>query len=350
MRIKGLDFLRGIAILGVLFRHFEIDFFLSGPGGYGVDLFFVLSGFLVSGLLFAEYKNRRQVNISRFLIRRGFKIYPAFYFFIAAAICIYYFGFGSTFEVKKIFSEIFFLQSYLRPMWSHTWSLAVEEHFYLLLSLLVYLSIRRKWLDKPAVMMVIFTTGILIPFLLRFTHVISQPANNLQPFYYTHLRMDGLFTGACLGYIWHFKPELIARFNNHTYFFMTIALLLIAPAFILIPENFIMLTAGFNLIHLGFAIILLIMIGEKGEKLLNRNAMIRAITNVIAAIGVYSYSIYLWHMTVQNILLRYFTNLWTESLLYLIVAIGTGYFTAKCIERPLLRLRDRYFPSKSSMK
>ena len=118
MRIRGLDFLRGIAIVGVLFRHFEIDFFLAGPGGYGVDLFFVLSGFLVSGLLFSEFKKRGKVNVGRFLIRRGFKIYPSFYFFIITTILVYSICFGSEFHTSEILSELFFLQSYVGGIWS----------------------------------------------------------------------------------------------------------------------------------------------------------------------------------------------------------------------------------------
>lgn len=83
MRNTGLDLLRLVAILLVLGRHllpgYENNTFLSiwRTGGWvGVDLFFVLSGFLVSGLLFEEYKKRGSLDLKRFLIRRGFKIYP----------------------------------------------------------------------------------------------------------------------------------------------------------------------------------------------------------------------------------------------------------------------------------
>src|SRR4029078_2606024 len=102
MRYQGLDLLRGIAILGVLFRHLEIETWIAGPGGYGVDLFFVLSGFLVSGLLFSEYKRYGKINPGRFLIRRGFKIYPSFYFFILMTIALFGVLFGSYFSRTAI--------------------------------------------------------------------------------------------------------------------------------------------------------------------------------------------------------------------------------------------------------
>src|SRR4026209_1924186 len=90
-RIKQLDVIRFAAIVLVLFRHIEpcprevssvanaVTSTLARGGWSGVDLFFVLSGFLVSGLIFREYKTTGDFDASRFLIRRGFKIYPAFW-------------------------------------------------------------------------------------------------------------------------------------------------------------------------------------------------------------------------------------------------------------------------------
>ncbi len=78
-RNQAIDFLRGIAIFLTLFRHFGINIYLYKIGWVGVDLFFVLSGFWVSGLLFREYKKTTKINFIRFFVRRGLKIYPLFY-------------------------------------------------------------------------------------------------------------------------------------------------------------------------------------------------------------------------------------------------------------------------------
>ena len=107
--------------------------------GRGVDLFFVLSGFLISRLLFAEYKSTRALSLKRFWIRRGFKIYPAFYAFLIVTTV---FVLAERFPMKLFFGEIFFLQNYLPHIFTHTWSLAVEEHFYIALPLLLLLLIR----------------------------------------------------------------------------------------------------------------------------------------------------------------------------------------------------------------
>ncbi len=118
----GLDFLRGIAIILVLFRHLEINKMMARTGWIGVDLFFVLSGFLVSGLLFKEYQKFSTVNLKRFFIRRGFKIYPSFYFFIISSFGLNYclnHQLGD-FDSGKLLSEVLFVQNYFPRLWDHT--------------------------------------------------------------------------------------------------------------------------------------------------------------------------------------------------------------------------------------
>src|SRR5688572_6906225 len=112
MRLNGLDFLRGLAVILVIFRHGEIDNLIYFVGWLGVDLFFVLSGFLISGLLFKEYLNTGGIKTKRFLIRRGFKIYPPFYFFILFSVVLKYFQTRGFYESNILLSEIFYLQSY----------------------------------------------------------------------------------------------------------------------------------------------------------------------------------------------------------------------------------------------
>ncbi len=344
MRIKGLDFLRGIAIIGVLFRHNELNFFLSGPGGYGVDLFFVLSGFLVSGLLFSEYKRRGKVNTRLFLIRRGFKIYPAFYFFILVSILFFGLGFESYFPFNSILSEVLFLQSYFPPMWTHTWSLAVEEHFYFLLSLIIFLTVRFRWILKNNLMVLFFIGAIIIPLILRINYVYADLRHSQEPFFYTHLRIDGLFMGALLGYLWHFRPAVIEKFYRKKKIFAFLSILFVAPVFFLKSNNLFMLTLGFNLMHISFALAVLLVMSKAGEKFLFENRMTRNISFVISYIGLYSYSIYIWHLFVQNLLLRSISNLYLEGSVYFIASILFGIAISKMIEIPMLRFRDKYFP------
>src|SRR6476620_3973805 len=129
-RLTELDFLRGVAVILVLFGHHYLISYTGTMGWIGVDLFFVLSGFLVSGLLFSEYKKFGDIDPKRFLIRRGFKIYPAFYFsvFISASL-LYFWPHLSFFPGSHLLVlnsngilaglaiEAFFLQSYFFGFW-----------------------------------------------------------------------------------------------------------------------------------------------------------------------------------------------------------------------------------------
>src|SRR5207249_3526564 len=132
IRLGSIDLLRGVAILLVICRHWNISPFLGHVGWLGVDLFFVISGFLISGLLFSENEKHGKVDFLRFFIRRGFKIYPLFYTLIGLTLLVYYF-FDISFSYKNLLPELFFFQNYFAGLYLHTWSLALEEHFYILL-------------------------------------------------------------------------------------------------------------------------------------------------------------------------------------------------------------------------
>jgi peptidoglycan/LPS O-acetylase OafA/YrhL len=125
-RNQSLDLLRGIAILLVIAHHYippQRESILH-VGGMGVDLFFVLSGYLICNLLFSEIKATGSVQIGRFLIRRSLKIYPAFYVFLILTLPLVH-----SENRAKLLPEFFFLQQYVPHIWQHTWSLSVEETF-----------------------------------------------------------------------------------------------------------------------------------------------------------------------------------------------------------------------------
>ena len=125
----------------MLARHYDYPGVWSKSGWSGVDLFFVLSGFLISGLLFSEYQRNGSIDLKRFWIRRAFKIYPAFYAMILFVI-ILCFKAGSL--TRHIFSDLFFVQDYVSPMAEHGWSLAVEEKFYFALPVILWIAMRFK--------------------------------------------------------------------------------------------------------------------------------------------------------------------------------------------------------------
>ncbi len=144
MRNKRLDVLRCIAVLLVMLNHSEMWPRITHNFWIGVDLFFVLSGFLISGLLFSEYKKHNSIGFRRFFVRRGLKIYPAFYLFMLFTWAISGWVLHDRARAGRYLAEALFVQNYWQGVWDHTWSLGVEEHFYILLPILLLFLVRRS--------------------------------------------------------------------------------------------------------------------------------------------------------------------------------------------------------------
>ncbi|MFN7972971.1 MAG: acyltransferase [Acidobacteriota bacterium] len=269
-RLPGLDVLRAVAVLLVIGRHtmfFPPDASWPAPlasamrvwirGGWiGVDLFFVLSGFLVSGLLFREYQVHGRLRIGRFLLRRGLKIYPAFYTLIAASVCGIVVRQGCrSIPWREIAAESVFLQNYWAAYWWHTWSLAIEEHFYLLCALLLFaLSRRSRGGDPFRAVPWGFVLVATVELVLRIGTALApgpyQNATHLTP---THLRLDGLSFGVLLSYAYHFHRAWIeTRLRGREGALALSGLAMLAPAFAFPLESTpFVYTAGFTLFWMG---------------------------------------------------------------------------------------------------
>lgn len=336
MRIKGLDYLRAIAVLMVIVRHSEIRNVFFDVGWLGVDLFFVLSGFLVSGLLFSEYKKKGYIRIKRFLIRRAFKIAPPFYFFLLVTFIIQLFS-GKVSPFIDYLGEIFYLQSYAPHIWMHTWSLSVEEQFYISLAVILYFAIKNRLLDNRKHVIIFFITILTISFVMRV--LASYPhINQYYTFTKTHLRLDGIVIGVFISYLYHFT-NFYQFFQKHRIYFPALAIILVLPAFLFKGGSFNINTYGFTLINLGFAIFVLLSLQNKEHK-----KLIQIPLNVLAFIGVHSYSIYLWHLPVHQFLQGKIKNFYLHFIIFVILSVAIGAFFSISLEKPFLRLRDKIKP------
>jgi peptidoglycan/LPS O-acetylase OafA/YrhL len=361
-RVLGLDVLRVFAVALVLGRHLPAPpahmplpvrwvFDTWRRGGWaGVDLFFVLSGFLVSGLLFSEYQKRRGISILRFYARRAWKIYPPFYFLIFVTV---------LWELSKgyrpwdihLVSELLFLQSYIYPIWVHTWSLAVEEHFYLMLPLLLggLLWLRRGSADpfRPILLVAAFVCLALL--LLRIYHAWSYPKFSVWSHLFpTHLRLDSLLFGVAISYAFRFHLDWFQGLSRaHRMWMMIGGCAAFVPAFVFTLEKSPFLyTAALSLFYLGGGALLIgVLLGETTKN--------RA-TAVVGMIGAYSYSIYLWHVPVLKHLPLLFERVFHFPMSFamlvpagILVSLVGGVIMARLIEVPALILRDRWFPARN---
>ncbi len=333
MRNKSIDVLRAVAVILVLGRHanFPENAFTAiwHRGGWiGVDLFFVLSGFLVSGLLFREFQKTGSIRWTPFVARRGFKIYPAFWCLLIFTLIFQYVTRCGVFEWNRTLSELFFVQNYGTAMWGHTWSLAVEEHFYLALPILLAASARDKFRGLP---WVIAVTAVCLLAL----RCLGGDYNVQKSLFATHIRLDSLLFGVLLSYGYHFHRAIFDKIATFRVTLLVTGLALLAPAFIWnLEETRGIYTFGFTAFYLGSGAILVAVIGGVHEC---------AATRYLSMMGTFSYSIYLWHAAVGAWLFPAMT--WTHCILYFASSIMIGVGLSKLIEIPALRVREALIPA-----
>ena len=355
MRYPGLDLLRLLAVLMVLGRHFHFPdanfsplLYLWYQGGWvGVDLFFVLSGFLVSGLLFREHLKFGKIDFRRFLIRRGLKIYPAFWVMLLSTI-VFRLLRTVPIEPRYLFGELLFLQNYLGGLWNYTWSLAVEEHFYLGIAVLFIALLRKNRLDPFASIPTIFLILCVACLIFRILTVRHIPEYQGKWYTFaTHNRIDSLFFGVLISYLWHYKT-LRSRLQRIPPFVLLIAgLALLSPAFLVdLQTHKWVSAAGVMLFYLGSGLLVLAAVTAKFHP-----------SRVLACsgtLGAASYSIYLWHGPVNEFCKSILSNATGPSywLAYLPGYLGGSLFfgllMSKLIEWPVLKVRDKFFPSESN--
>jgi peptidoglycan/LPS O-acetylase OafA/YrhL len=340
-----LDFLRGVAILMVLDFHAKANwlfmpfhiFGIENFGWAGVNLFFILSGFLVGGLLIREWQIDDKIEAGRFLIRRAFKIWPQYYVYLGIMILV---GHRS---IKQLWGNILNIQNYVSGSIAHTWSLAVEEQAYLLLSIILIIAVRNKMKIKRV--FYIFLTLSLIVFMSR----LILSGLGFDVYYATHTRMDGILNGVLLAILFHHKNDAFISLQKKTWVWITC--LGIAITFFWIHpkgwwSNPVRIDMG-NLLSL--ALLMLVYHPKKSTR--------SFIYRFVAWIGIYSYGIYLWHVASGDLLSRlvhclnlHFSWLFAPiqypglKFLQLLMAVGIGVFFTRLVEIPCIQVREKLFP------
>ena len=357
-----LDILRGVAIASVLSAHSTLfrkptwDAIPLRASWTGVDLFFVLSGFLISGLLFSEHLRNGTIDFRRFAIRRVLKIWPALYFLLLITVPIrlavnHFHGLHDAF--KRVLSDVFFLQSYRMCTWGQCWSLGVEEHFYIFLPVLLWLLLRSSRVGQSdpfrALPKIFVAVAVAVLVIRLITAHYFLPYTYYRNHFPTHLRIDSLFFGVILSYYSHFQQDRFASFVR-TYYWPILAagLLLLSPAFVLEQSARWMYTFGFTSLYLGFGALLVAALYAPIEK---AGGAIRHVLRLFAYVGTFSYSIYLWHVAWLETL-QYFNILQVRywgAALYYGGSIAVGVLMAKLVEVPVIRLRDRIFPRRAAL-
>jgi len=359
-RLREIDFLRGIAILLVLLRHKYLFGFTKNMGWIGVDLFFVLSGFLVSGLLFKEYIKFDSIKPKLFLIRRGFKIYPIYFLFYILYLIIILVE--NKFQWKGFLADMFFIQNYCNGWgfaYEASWSLAVEEHFYFSFALLLWLGIKYNCIKLKIVesfkeiskFEIIVLSIMVVVFFLRLISNIFFPDNYVRNFTMTHLRIDSLFAVVLISYLFYFRNNLIQHlYHSYKRILIFIAFLLVSFTPLIDPlQSFYIKTFGFTLLYISFGILLIYFLLEKDINKKLNTYFSYFVVNFIAKIGYSSYSIYIIHSFVNRIFKNYIVFDLNHYLIFILtssISISLGILMTNYIEKYFLTIRDKFYPSR----
>lgn len=341
-RIPSLDGLRAIAIFAVLWSkaahtpgHLteKVVTRVADQGVVGVDLFFVISGFLITTLLMREESRTGLISLTGFYWRRALRILPAYFTLL---VCLW----GLSLQGRITLQPIDWLTSLTYTVnfapvsaWDvgHIWSLSVEEHFYLVWPFLLSVIPRRSWLGVAMI-------GMIVPPLLRVAALVLVPEHSPALELWSWYRGDAIAWGCCIAILAD-SAAARARLDRICSFRMwwLLPVVLLAVTMLLSRSTKFGLGPGFTLRAVACAWLVWGMARFPGQglaRLLN--------TKPFVAVGVLSYSLYLWH----RLFLRpeAWQSWWDFPMNALLLAVAAS-LSYLLVERPFLRLKDHRAPA-----
>jgi peptidoglycan/LPS O-acetylase OafA/YrhL len=326
-RIPGLDGLRAISICLVMFNHVASAFPLSSYGVFGVSVFFVISGFLITWLMCSEERKHGAVSIRSFYVRRALRILPPAFVFLAALQILGWLGLADVGRYDVFYCAVFVRNIFGSGVHSaHFWSLSVEEQFYLAWPLL-FILLRTNRLR------LIFASGlfIVLPFWQHFVFVAHHGAQFVNP-----QRFDmrcGFILAGCALALANYHPRLVSILKRMASPIAGVAFALLC-AWAISPF--------FPLQALSGAAAAASVAMVVNSAIQSRYGFLN--WALFVWVGNLSYSIYLWQQVFcLDSHLRWFGTFPVNVLSSIAVACGSFYL----IEKPLAKLRSRvpHFPN-----
>ncbi|WP_353807395.1 acyltransferase family protein [Agromyces sp. SYSU T00194] len=320
-RWRGLDGLRGVAVIVVVLFHAGL-----APGGFlGVDVFFVLSGFLITRLLRNEYDRTGTIRLARFTARRLLRLYPAL---LAACAFVLTVALVTGRAVPELTRDVLVSLTYTSNLVAmqgglldHTWTLSLEEQFYLVWPALLLLSLRWRapwaWLPQVALIAAILVVDLL---------------PGAPPAVHSYVRAMGLPLGCALAFAGPRTLGVLGRLAPVAAAGFALAVFLPLPA---------ALTTGWP-ISIGAVL---------------AAPMVAALVAwtvppmewaPLRWFGLRSYSLYLWHLPIMSLALHHApagVPGWTRVIVGVAASLLVAEASYRWIEQPVLRLRDRRRPA-----
>ena len=335
-RIPSLDGLRAVSILLVCLGHLagtvnfpEFLLALHNIGNFGVKIFFVISGFLITLLLLNEKNLTGKINLKQFYIRRTIRLFPAFYFYIFCIAVAENFGFITLLPGDLFHAATYTMNYHIERSWwlNHTWSLAVEEQFYLLWPGLICLlgMLRAKNVAIAAL--------ILIP-VVRFIMWYGLDASPSAMTRQFEAIADALATGCLLAYVYSADITLPKWCHSWAFILVPISMIILPSALYKIDHG-LFYTLGQSYINLTAAIMVLrYMSVSEGfsYQILN--------SKPATWLGAMSYSLYLWQEPFLNSWVTDWYASWPTNLLLTFVCACFSYYV---VEKPIMNFKYRFY-------
>lgn len=365
-RIFGLDLLRAMAILLVMLHHgFQLFPIPLPPVPDGVDIFFVLSGYLIGGILIKTVEKKQGFSwsdLKTFWFRRWFRTLPAFWVTLILNLILYFFinlqtqSVRSTLKLmivkEKLWEYFFFIQNFATNLksrfFAESWSLSVEEWFYLLLPVFILFSIKSGLKPLKAIFLSILII-IIVPILLRFTFSdIHLKLTWLSTRMVVVMRLDSIGCGVLMAFIRYYKPKMWDILANYKSLIL-LGIIIFYGSFLIIFMGHEYLNSSvltnlffYTLTNIGVMIAIPVM-----SKMMTKDTVFE---KVITFISLTSYSIYLLNYSIIVALIQIIRpnpatrfEEFISLIAYLITTFGASYLMYRFVEQPFMRLRDKYF-------
>lgn len=346
--IPSLDGIRTVAVMIVFFSHAGLKFV---PGGFGVTVFFFLSGYLITTILRREHDRTSRIDFKKFYMRRMLRIWPPFYLVLLMAVAISFAaGVYSDFvglHLEAFLTQFFHISNYHNIQYGNQymalgtevyWSLAVEEHFYLVFPLL-YVGLRRLKLT-PSQQASAFLGICLLVLLLRCLLVFGMGAVYERVFFATETRIDSILFGCVLAVVcnpaveqdWQVPDRLLK------YVLLPLGLVLLLVSLVVRTDSF------RDTIRYTIQGIALFPIFISAIRYSNWGLFRILNWNWVRFVGVLSYSFYLIHFVVIKALQATIPELGMLGIgvLSMVLSIGLSYAVYLLAEVPAAKLKQRF--------
>ncbi len=345
--IKNFDGLRGLAVLAVLVFHGSYGYFMGGF--LGVDLFFIVSGYLITSLLFEEHQSTGRISFTKFYARRGLRLVPALLLGILVANILWPVtkmaptNDQAIATLGALFYSTNFIFDTITGNMSHLWSLSVEEHFYFVWPFVmayfivgVKPSARIRFL---IVLLVAVTIFRIVSFIYEGEWVYG--IFWVGPYEFTLCRVDCILLGALLYFYLSHRQFDHTAYNTHRDYvwFITCLIVFIILGLTLSLYNPYWRSGGFILTNFFCLAVVFLVIRNPDHPIFSNK--------VLVWVGKRSYGIYIYHfpifLAMEELRVAHsMRNFVLVSLLRWVVSIGFAALSYEFIEKPILHFKRRY--------